>query len=111
MDSETQSRLEALDQKLKAMDAKKSEPSQFGQAAEKFDGMGLGYRMMIELTVGILIGVGIGMGLDNLFGTAPWFLVVMVFVGLAAGVKVMMQSAARYEAKRLQKLDEEKNDN
>ena len=109
MDSETQSRLEVLDQKLNAMEAAKQQETQVSKAAEKFDAMGLGYRMMIELTAGVLLGAFVGMGLDRLFDTKPWLLIVMVLVGLAAGIKVMMQSVARHETKRLQKLNEEKN--
>lgn len=109
MDLETQKRLSALDQKLKAIEAEKQNFTQVSKAAAKFDAMGLGYRMMIELTAGVLIGAAMGMGLDSLFGTKPWLLVVMVLIGLAAGVRVMMQSVARYEAKRVQLMSEEKN--
>ncbi len=109
MDSETQSRLDALDQKLKAMEAAKQQESQVSKAAEKFDAMGTGYRMMIELTAGVLLGAFIGLGLDRLFETKPWLMIVMVLVGLAAGIKVMMQSVSRHETKRMQKLDEEQN--
>lgn len=51
------------------------------------------WRMVIELTVGICIGVGIGYGLDVLFGTMPWFLVLFTLLGFAAGVNVMLKTA------------------
>jgi len=39
------------------------------------------------------IGVGIGYGLDVLFGTMPWFLVPFTLLGFAAGVNVMLKTA------------------
>ncbi|MGR3653123.1 MAG: AtpZ/AtpI family protein, partial [Roseovarius sp.] len=53
-----------------------------------------GWRMVIELVVGLLIGFGMGYGLDSLFGTLPVFLVVFTLLGLAAGIKTMMRTAA-----------------
>lgn len=56
--------------------------------------------MVIEMAAGIGIGALMGLGLDRLFGTEPWFLVVMCLLGFAAGIKVMMQSAKEFERKR-----------
>jgi len=53
----------------------------------------LAWRMVIELVAGIVIGFGMGYGLDSLFGTMPVFLVVMTFVGFIAGVRTMLRSA------------------
>lgn len=53
-----------------------------------------GWRMVTELVAGLLIGFGIGWGLDTLFGTLPIFMVLFVLLGLAAGVKVMLRTAA-----------------
>ena len=112
MDDEDKSRLDALDQKLKAIEAEnKVRDSKVSNAAQKFDNMGLGYRMMIELLAGVLIGLFIGRGLDSFLGTSPWFLVVMVLLGLAAGVRVMMQTATRHQATLNAKTDEDKNGN
>jgi len=61
----------------------------------------LAWRMVIELVAGLGIGFGIGYGLDTLFGTMPIFLVLFVFLGLAAGVKTMMRSANEVQRKQL----------
>jgi len=53
----------------------------------------LAWRMVIELVAGIVIGFGMGYGLESLFGTMPVFLVVMTFVGFIAGVRTMLRSA------------------
>ena len=51
------------------------------------------WRMVIELVTGMVMGFGIGYGLDWLFGTLPVFLVVFTLLGFAAGVRVMTQTA------------------
>lgn len=52
-----------------------------------------GWRMVTELVAGLLVGLGIGWGLDALLGTRPLFLVLFVLLGLAAGVRVMLRTA------------------
>jgi ATP synthase protein I len=69
----------------------------------------LAWRMVIELVAGLGIGFGMGYGLDHLFGTMPLFLVIFIFLGLAAGVKTMLASAKEVERKMAAKAaqDEE----
>jgi ATP synthase protein I len=50
---------------------------------------------------GLGIGFGIGYGLDSLFGTIPIFLVLFTMLGLAAGVKTMLNSAKEIEKKQV----------
>ena len=57
----------------------------------------LGWRMVIELVAGIVIGAGLGYGLDVLLGTLPIFLVVMTLLGFAAGVRTMMRTAGEVQ--------------
>lgn len=56
-----------------------------------------GWRMVTEMVAGLLIGFGIGWGLDWAFGTLPLFLVIFVLLGLAAGVRVMLRTAAELQ--------------
>lgn len=51
------------------------------------------WRMVIELVTGIVVGFGIGYGLDSLFGTTPWLMLIFIPLGLAAGIRVMMETA------------------
>ena len=60
----------------------------------------LAWRMVIEMVAGLGIGFGMGYGLDSLFGTTPILLVLFTFLGLAAGIKTMMRSAAEIQAKQ-----------
>jgi ATP synthase protein I len=57
------------------------------------------WRMVIELVTGMLLGVGIGYGLDVLFGTLPIFLIIFSLFGFAAGVKTMLGSARQLAQK------------
>lgn len=59
-----------------------------------------GWRMVTELVAGLLIGLGIGWGLDAAFGTRPLFLVLFVFLGFAAGVRVMLRTAQEFQAQQ-----------
>ena len=47
---------------------------------------GVGYRMSIELVVGICVGLGLGWLIDTQMGTKPWFMLILMFLGLVAGV-------------------------
>lgn len=55
--------------------------------------------MVIDLAAGIVVGGGMGWGLDVVFGTMPLFLILLVLFGFAAGVRVMLQTAAEHQAR------------
>ncbi len=55
-----------------------------------------GWRMVLELVSGLMIGFGLGYGMDILFGTLPIFLVLMTLLGFIAGVKTMMHTATEF---------------
>lgn len=61
----------------------------------------LAWRMVIELVAGLGIGFGIGYSLDRVLGTLPIFLVLFVFLGLAAGVKTMLRSAQEVQRQQM----------
>ncbi|MEL6913808.1 MAG: AtpZ/AtpI family protein [Pseudomonadota bacterium] len=67
---------------------------------ESYSMANVAWRMVIELVAGILIGFGIGIGLDSLFGTMPIFLVTFILFGLAAGINVMMRTAREVQEKQ-----------
>ena len=58
------------------------------------------FLLVIELVAGLAIGFGMGYGIDRLLGTLPVFLVIFIFLGLAAGIKTMLRSARELDAKR-----------
>ncbi len=65
-----------------------------GRGGASSSGLGMAMRIGVELVAALLVGVGIGWGLDHLLGTGPWLLVVFFLLGSAAGMmniyRVMM---------------------
>ena len=49
-------------------------------------GLGLGFRIGIELVVAIAFATGLGWAIDRWFGTRPWGMIVLFFLGVAAGM-------------------------
>ncbi|AIB12374.1 AtpZ/AtpI family protein [Azospirillum brasilense] len=48
--------------------------------------LGIAFRIGTELVAAMIVGVGGGLLLDRWLGTAPWGLIVMFFLGAAAGI-------------------------
>ena len=97
-DPEDRAKLAALEKRiadLKSGQAPEARPH--GQ--EHYSQAQLAWRMVIELVAGLLIGFGIGMGLDALLGTRPIMLVLFTLLGFAAGVKTMVRSAREIQEK------------
>ena len=90
-------RLQALEQRIAA--AKAAAAPRRSAKAEGHHQAQLAWRMVIELVAGLLIGFGIGYGLDSLLGTMPIFLVLLILAGFAAGVKTMLQSAREMQGR------------
>jgi ATP synthase protein I len=93
-------RLKALDERIAKA---KGVAPQKNHSEEHYSQAQLAWRMVVELVAGLAIGFGIGYGLDILLGTMPIFLVLFIFLGLAAGIKTMLRSAQEVERKRLAK--------
>ena len=49
-------------------------------------GLGLGVRIGIELVVAIVVSTGLGWAIDRWLGTRPWGMIVLFFLGIAAGM-------------------------
>ena len=69
-----------------------SAPAQDPSAADGADrdggrgGLGLAFRVGVDIVAALAVGVGGGMLLDRWLGTAPWGLIVMFFLGAGAGL-------------------------
>lgn len=90
-------RLKALEAKLQKVKGK--EPPPQTNTVKGFSQGEVAWRMVIELVTGMLLGMGIGYGLDALFGTLPIFLIIFSLFGFAAGVKTMLGSARQLARK------------
>ncbi len=95
VDPEDKARLAQLEKRIGEL---KGAPAPRSKIEEHHSQAHLAWRMVIELVTGLGIGFGIGYGLDALFGTLPLFLVLFIFLGFAAGVRVMLRSAREVQA-------------
>jgi ATP synthase protein I len=49
-------------------------------------GIGFGFRIGIELVVAIGVATAVGWAIDHWVGTRPWGMIVLFFLGVAAGM-------------------------
>lgn len=88
--SDQKVRLQALEAKL-AEKRLKDEPTP--HMDEHYSQAQHAWRMVVELVAGLGIGFGMGYGLDTVFGTQPFLMIVFTLLGFAAGIKTMMRTA------------------
>jgi ATP synthase protein I len=92
-DSELARRLDRLS---RAIDAEKrehaeaEEPKRTGSTDFAY-----AFRLASEFVAGILVGIGLGWGLDRLAGTSPWGLIGFLLLGFAAGVLNVVRTSSR----------------
>lgn len=89
-DAERRARMDALEAKL-ATKRKVEAPKR--HTDEHYSQAQMAWRMVIELVAGLLIGFGMGYGLDALFGTRPFLMIVFTLLGFAAGIKTVLRTA------------------
>ena len=81
-----------LDRTLQARRGAAGPDTKEGSAA------GLALRAVSELLVGLLVMMGLGWAADKYFGTAPWIMLVLMPLGLAAGVFNVMRLSRSQQA-------------
>ncbi len=84
-------RLTRLGERIAA--AREAQQPRRSSVGEKYKAGSLAWRMVTDLVAGLLVGGGMGWGLDWLFGTMPVFLLLMGMVGLVAGIRLMLRTA------------------
>jgi ATP synthase protein I len=89
-DERLRSNLDRLRSSLsKARESQRAEPgprAETHDAARGDSGISLGLRAGSEFVSAVVVGAGLGWGLDRLLGVSPAFLIVFFFLGVAAGV-------------------------
>ena len=61
--------------------------------------MAQAFKIAVELVVGVVFGGVVGWGLDRYFETSgPWFLIVFVVLGFAAGMLNVIRTAQQMQA-------------
>jgi ATP synthase protein I len=91
-------RLGSLDRRLsKIRDSRNVRTGQSGEGSEdgaaRASAFARGFRLSSELIAGVVVGAGIGWGLDRLLSTSPWGLIVFFLLGFTAGVVNVVRSA------------------
>ncbi len=91
-------RLRELDRRLKQARG----PEQKGDQGTQTRGaaLGLGLKIAVDLVCAIAVGVGMGYFLDWWLGTSPWFLLIMMLLGMGAGILNVMKTATAEEERR-----------
>lgn len=83
------SSLKDLDERLSEARARRSAEKDRGRRAAGRSpgaGIGLGFRVAVDILAALMVGVGIGVLLDRWLGTKPWMLIVFFLLGSAAGI-------------------------
>ncbi|MBR9764912.1 MAG: F0F1 ATP synthase subunit I [Rhodobacteraceae bacterium] len=90
-------RLAELEARIAA--AKGSGKAADSHGGEHYSAAQVGWRMVTELVAGLLLGFGIGYGLDWLLGIAPAMMILFTLLGFVAGMKTMLRSAEELQEK------------
>ena len=78
--------------------ARQSQPDALGKGPvlkNEMSGIGQAFRIGAELISSLIVGTGIGWFLDNWLGTKPWFMIIFIFLGGAAGILNVYRTAMR----------------
>lgn len=85
------------DENLRALGARLDEVRRHKAGAERQAGppsaASIAYRFATELVVALIVGGGIGWGLDYLLHTRPVFLILFFIAGAVAGIRNVMSAA------------------
>ncbi len=84
-DKPEQSPLDRLESRLERV-RKAQEKEQRPERTVSGKAMGLAFRILTELIIGVVAGAAIGWFLDNWLGTAPWLMIFFFALGFVAAL-------------------------
>jgi ATP synthase protein I len=94
-ESEPPDRLARLGERLRQVrPARSGEPKSGPDEPVMQHGLGVGLRIGVELVVAVVVAVGLGWAIDRLLGTHPWGMIVLFFLGVAAGMLSVYRAIA-----------------
>jgi ATP synthase protein I len=96
-------RLNALGKRLDEIQARGSAGAKPASSAS-----GIAMRLGTELVAGLIVGGGIGWGIDRLFHTQPWGMVVFFILGAAAGIGGVVRTAQQANAGNAKDIEEKR---
>ena len=78
----------SLDEFSKRLDAVRGDKTNAeGSRAGTGAALGRAFRVASELLAALFVGAILGLGLDKLFGTQPWLLLVGILLGFITGIR------------------------
>jgi len=90
-------RLGSLDKRLSEVRGNRKigtdQPGGSEDGAARASAMARGFRLSSELIAGVVVGAGIGWGIDRLLSTSPFGFIVFFLLGFVAGVVNVVKSA------------------
>ena len=91
-DAELSRRLHDLDRRLGENRPARSEATGATDGQPR-PGWGMALRLGADFAAGVVLGAALGWGVDRLFGTSPWGLIVLLLFGFVAGVFNVLRTA------------------
>ena len=83
-----------LDRRLRRARGRRAAPAEGAPPSN----LGMALRLSTELVAAVVVGGGIGWVLDRIFGTSPFLLLAMFFLGVAAGFLNVWRAAREMNA-------------
>ena len=87
-------RLRSLDERLRQAQHAEAQRTGGGKT-EADESYNLGNRVLAELLGGMIGGAVIGFVLDKLFGTSPWLLLTLLFLGIGVAFRNIFRLSQR----------------
>ena len=85
-DEKSRKSLEELDARLRRVSTRHERRTQGNEERRiSTSGVGLAFRIALDIVAGTALGVAIGYGLDYWLGTLPLFLILFLLLGFVAG--------------------------
>ena len=69
-----------------------------GVRQREMTGIGRGFRLASEFVAAIVVGAALGWGADQILGSTPWGMIVLLLLGFAAGVLNVIRATAELNA-------------
>ena len=88
--------LEKLSKKIDNLDSEKEKK----ENNQKESGAGFGFKISTEIIAALVVGVGIGLIVDNYFNTKPFGLIIFFIFGALAGFLNVYRVMRRIEKQR-----------
>ena len=89
--------LKSLEDRLKKARAPHNSGASDDEKEQSPSHTGMAWRMGMELVTGVAVGLFLGTAIDDWLDTKPVAMVILVFLGFAAGIRNVMISAKKMQ--------------